>query len=91
MSAPTAALLDSRTSSVNASRTMRTTNSTRVVVEELPVVEASAAVEEILVELDSEEVKIAQSNGAIQDKVRILDQEITLKVGAISRTDQRMP
>ena len=71
---------------------MRTTNSTRVVlVEELPVVEASAAGEVILVELDSEEVKIAQSNGAIQDKVRILDQEITLKVGAISRTDQRMP
>ena len=83
------ALLDSRTSSVNVSRAMRTTNSTLEVVE-VPVVLALAEVEEDLVVVDWEEAKIVQSNGVIQDKVRILDQGTTLKAEAISRTDQHM-
>ena len=85
-----AALLDSRISSVNVSRAMRTTNSTPEAAEG-PAVLASVGVEEDLTVAEWEEAKIVQSNGVIQDKVRILDQEITLKVGAISRTDQRMP
>ena len=84
-----AALLDSRTSSVNVLRAMRTTNSTPEVVE-VPAVLASEEVEEDLAAVDWEEAKIVQSNGVIQDKVRILDQGTTLKVEAISRTDQRM-
>ena len=84
-----AALLDSRTSSVNVLRAMRTTNSTPEVVE-VPAVLASEEVEEDLAVVDWEEAKIVQSNGVIQDKVRILDQGTTLKVEAISRTDQRM-
>ena len=84
-----AALLDSRTSSVNVLRAMRTTNSTPEVVE-VPAVLASEEVEEDLAAVDWEEAKIVQSNGVIQDKVKILDQGTTLKVEAISRTDQRM-
>ena len=89
MSELMAALLDSRTSSVNVLRAMRTTNSTPEVVE-VPAVLASEEVEEDLAVVDWEEAKIVQSNGVIQDKVRILDQGTTLKVEAISRTDQRM-
>ena len=89
MSELMAVLLDSRTSSVNVSRAMRTTNSTPEAAG-VPVVLASAEVEEDLEVVEWEEAKIVQSNGAIKDKVRILDQETTLKAGAISRTDQRM-